>query len=89
MTNQVRSKEEIFSELRTIFAAEFGFEGAALTLETRIVDDLDLDSIDFVDMAVALEVRLGRKLQEADLGGMRTLQDIVDVIHAKLQIAET
>lgn len=82
MTDRILSKDDVFAELRTVFATEFGFAESTLAPETHIVRDLDLDSIDFVDMAVALEARLGRKLKEEDLGRIRTLQDIVDVIHA-------
>ena len=78
-------KDAIFRELRAVFAAEFGFDEAALVPGTRVVEDLDLDSIDFVDMAVALESRTGQKLKEQDLGKIRTLQDIVDVIDGKLR----
>jgi len=81
----VPSKDEVFDELRKVFASEFGFVEETLTPETRVVQDLDLDSIDFVDMAVALETRLGRKLKEEDLGHIRTLGDVVDVIHARLR----
>ena len=77
-------KDEIFRELCTVFAAEFGFDEASLTPSTRVIDDLDLDSIDFVDMAVALEVRIGHKLAEDEVTRIRTLQDIVDVIDAKI-----
>jgi acyl carrier protein len=87
VTTSGPDKAEIFRELRAVFAAEFGFEESALTPATRVVEDLELDSIDFVDMAVALEVRIGRKLLEADFDEIRTLQDIVDVIESKLRDA--
>ncbi len=84
MSGHRPSKDDLFEELRRVLATEFGFENHVLTPATRVVDDLDLDSIDFVDMAVALESRLGQKLKEDDLGRIRTLQDIVDVIDGKL-----
>ena len=85
MIGRSPGKAAILEELRPVFAAEFGLDAAALQPGTRVVEDLDLDSIDFVDMAVALEVRLGQKLKEDDLRNIRTLQDIVDVIDEKLQ----
>jgi acyl carrier protein len=87
MISRSPGKDAILKELRSVFAAEFGLEESALQPGTRVVEDLDLDSIDFVDMAVALEVRLGQKLKEDDLRNIRTLQDIVDVIDEKLQSA--
>jgi acyl carrier protein len=82
----VPSKAEVYENLKQVLIEEFGFEDAQIQPTTRLVDDLDLDSIDWINMAVALEVRTGRKLQEQDLGGIRTIQDVVDVVHHRLQI---
>ncbi len=79
------SKTEVYENLKQVLIEEFGFDDAQIQPTTRLVDDLDLDSIDWINMAVALEVRTGRKLQEQDLGGIRTIQDVVDVVHQRLQ----
>jgi acyl carrier protein len=78
------SKAEVYDRLREVLVGEFGLRAEQLGPEANLVKDLDLDSIDWIDMAVALEVRMGRELREAELASIRTIQDVVDVIYRKL-----
>jgi acyl carrier protein len=63
---------------------EFHFRDAELRPTAHLVDDLDLDSIDAVDLAVRIEERTGLSLTEADLKSIQTIQDIVDLIDERL-----
>ena len=63
---------------------EFHFRDAELRPSAHLVDDLDLDSIDAVDLAVRVEERTGLSLTEADLKSIQTIQDIVDLIDERL-----
>jgi acyl carrier protein len=81
------SKLEIYERLREILVEEFGLTDVLIQPETHLVKDLDLDSIDWINMAVALEVRTGRKLKEEDLSSIRTVQDVVDAVHRQLRLA--
>ena len=85
MSTPAPSKTEVYTRLREVLVQEFGFTEAQILPTTELVNDLDLDSIDWINMAVALEVRTGRKLQEEDLASIRTIQDVVDVIHHRLE----
>ena len=85
MSTPAPSKSEVYQRLRDVLVQEFGFTEAQILPTTELVNDLDLDSIDWINMAVALEVRTGRKLQEEDLASIRTIQDVVDVIHHRLE----
>ena len=85
MSVPVPSKTEVYEHLRRLLVEEFGFTEAQIVPTTELVKDLDLDSIDWINMAVALEVRTGHKLQEEDLTSIRTIQDVVDVIHHRLE----
>lgn len=64
--------------------AEFDLPPERVQPGTHLVDDLDLDSIDFVDIAVSLEESTGLRLVEEELKGVRTVEDLVEVIHAGL-----
>ena len=75
------TKEYALAELRAVMLAEFGMPADRIQLATHLVDDLDLDSIDFVDIAVALEESIGLQLGEEELKSVRTVQDAVDMIH--------
>ena len=85
MTAPGPSKAEVYEQLKAVLVAEFGFRAEQLEPATHLVKDLDLDSIDWVDMAVALEEKTGQELAEDDMASIRTLQDVVDVLHRKLQ----
>lgn len=84
MTTPAWSKAEVYDRLREVLVGEFGLRAEQLELDAHLVNDLDLDSIDWIDMAVALEVQMGRELRETELTSIRTIQDVVDVIHRKL-----
>ena len=62
--------------------AEFGIDPGAIELAAHLIDDLDLDSIDLVDLAVSLEEERGIKLDEDDLKSVRTVGDAVNAVHA-------
>ena len=64
--------------------AEFGLEPAQVEPSAHLIDDLDLDSIDLVDLAVCLEEERGIKLTEDDLKSVRTVGDAVDAVCAAL-----
>jgi len=80
----MHSKDEIFKWVTDLMKTEFHFRDEDLRLGTHLVDDLDLDSIDAVDLAVRVEERTGLSLSEADLKSIRTIQDIVDLIDERL-----
>jgi acyl carrier protein len=84
VTPPALSKAEVYDRLRDVLVSEFGLRAEQIGLEAHLVKDLDLDSIDWIDMAVALEVQMGRELQEREMASIRTIQDVVDVIHRKL-----
>lgn len=80
----MHSKEEIFKWVVEILAREFGFSLEDLHLETHLIDDLDMDSIDAIDMAVRIEEKTALSLVERDLKSMLTIQHAVDLIHERL-----
>lgn len=85
MTTPALSKAEVYERLKEVLVTEFGFRSEQLDPGAHLVDDLDLDSIDWIDMAVALETKTGQELEEHEFASIQTIQDVVDVIHQKLQ----
>jgi len=78
------SKEDVLALLRKTMQSEFGLSADELHPTTHLIDDLDLDSIDFVDIAVSVEESTGLRLSEEELKSVRTIQDAVDAIYAGL-----
>jgi acyl carrier protein len=78
------SKDEIFSTLRGYLHEMFEVPEAKITYEARLFEDLDLDSIDAVDLVVKLQEYTGRRIAPAEFKAVRTVGDVVDKIHAQL-----
>lgn len=75
------TKQELFERISAILQDSFEIAPERITLEARLYDDLDIDSIDAVDLIVQLKPLLGGKLQPEAFKAVRTLQDVVDVLH--------
>ena len=79
------TKNELFDRIVTILHDSFEIESARITPEARLYDDLDIDSIDAVDLIVQLKPLLGRSLQPDAFKSVRTVQDIVDVLYGLIR----
>jgi acyl carrier protein len=81
--SSIKTKEEIFDEVRSILCREFEFTPDEILPTSHLIDDLDLDSIDAIDLAVKLEEQVGLEVEEEDLRALRLVQDVVDLVYAK------
>ena len=79
------TRDEIANRVRQTLAEMFDLDPAGLTMELRVVEDLDLDSIDAIDMAARVQEIAGKRLSEQDLLGIRTVGDVVDVVERLMQ----
>ena len=82
--NSTPSKADVFKQVRSAFESEFGLPKDEIQLATHLFDDLDLDSIDAVDLAASMEESLGLSLRDDDLKSVRTVQDMVELVHGEL-----
>ena len=78
------SKEEILRKLRDVLVSGFALRDDQILPTARLVDDLELDSLDRVDLVVRLEQEVDLAIEEEELKAIETVQDIVDVIYRKL-----
>jgi acyl carrier protein len=79
------TKNELFDRIVAILHESFEIEPSRIKPEARLYDDLDIDSIDAVDLIVQLKPLLGRGLQPDAFKSVRTVQDIVDVLHGLIR----
>jgi len=78
------STEEIWGIVRKVMRAEFAFADEDLRPSAHLADDLDLDSVDAVALLVRLEDEVDLEIDEGDLRSLATLQDVVDLVAARL-----
>lgn len=78
----MKTKEELFAELQDIFVELFELEKSDVTLEATLYDELDIDSIDAVDLVVKLKEVTGKKIQPEEFKAVRTVSDVVEAVYA-------
>jgi acyl carrier protein len=78
------SRDEIYQKLAGYLVDMFEVPPEKVALEARLVEDLDLDSIDLVDLIVQLQEITSRKFYPEEFKSVRTVGDVLDRVHALL-----
>ena len=79
------SNEEIFQTIKDLVCEQFGMEPDDVTLETSFEDDLGADSVDLVELVMAMEEEFDvGEIDEEDLTGLKTVGDCVRYLYNKL-----
>lgn len=78
------SQEEIFEKLKTILVDDFEIAPEKLTHDANLFEDLELDSIDAVDLAVKLQEFTEKKISPENFKQIRTVNDVVLAIEELL-----
>lgn len=79
------SKEQIYDELKSILTDELEVKEDLIKPEADLFGDLDLDSIDAVDIAVRMQRYTDKKLSPEEFKKIKTVNDVVDAVYALLQ----
>jgi acyl carrier protein len=77
----MRTEEEIHAKLREVLVELFEIDPAKITPEANLYTDLDIDSIDAVDLVIQLKEITGKKIQPEEFKQVRTVNDVVRAIH--------
>lgn len=70
------TKEEIAGIIKKFLIDEFEIDEAKITPEAHLKDDLGLESLDFVDIAVIVQKEFGLTLKGEEMTAIRTLDDL-------------
>jgi acyl carrier protein len=76
------NKAEIFNQLQSIMVELFELDADEVTLQSHLYEDLDLDSIDAVDLVVQLQNITGEKIRPEEFKQVRTVADVVQAVDA-------
>ena len=81
------TEQEIFEKTKRILIDEFEVDEDAISMESNLYTELELDSLDSVDLIVALEnefsFKINRSEDEEQLRALRTITDINQFIQSK------
>jgi acyl carrier protein len=81
----MQNREQILEMLSAILVEDFEIDAADITLEASLYEQLDLDSIDAVDLVIKLQQRTGRKIQPEAFKTVRTVDDVVNAIEGLIK----
>ena len=77
-------KEDVYSIIKEAMVSLFKIEEDKITLEARLYEELDIDSIDAVDLLVYLKEKIGKKPDAESFRDVRSVGDVVDAIYTLL-----
>lgn len=79
------SVDEIFQTMRDLVSEQFALEPSEVTMETSFEEDLGADSVDLVELVMAMEEEFDvGEIDEEDLTGLKTVGDCVRYLYNKL-----
>ena len=78
-------QETIYQEVSGLLTKLFEIAPEDISPEARLYEDLELDSIDAVDMIVHLQKKTGKKIKPETFKAVRTVQDVVDAVEHLLR----
>lgn len=82
------TKESIYAFLQETLVELFEVAPEDIKPDANLYEDLDIDSIDAVDLTVKLKEFTGRRIQPSDFKQVRTVQDVVDAVYELLSKPE-
>lgn len=74
------SSESIFNKIKEVLVEQFEIESDSIVSNAKLYDDLDIDSIDAVNLIIELKSLTGRKIQLEELQEVKTVGDVVQVV---------
>lgn len=77
--------EEITGRINDFLIEDFEVESTAISPDATLKETLDLDSLDYIDLIVAIESNFGFKVKPEDFQGMVTIKDFYDYVANRLQ----
>ena len=80
----MNNREEILTAIKEIMVEMFEIDEQAITLDARLYEDLDFDSIDAVDMIVKLKEMTGKAVKSEDFKSACTISDVVETVYKML-----
>ena len=74
------NKDSLFAKIRDILVEQFDGEAAAVTMDANLYEELEIDSIDAVDLLVQLKEVTGKKIAPEAFREVRTIGDVLDAL---------
>ena len=70
----------IFDKVKAIILEQFMADEDSITMQTSFIDDLESDSLDLIELVMAIEEEFGLSIEDQDVGDIKTVGDVVNYI---------
>ncbi|VXC13588.1 Acyl carrier protein 2 [Pseudomonas sp. 8Z] len=77
----MQNRDEIFATLHSALVELFELDAERVTLDANLYEDLEIDSIDAVDLIDHIKRQTGRKLAAEEFKSVRTVGDVVEAVY--------
>ncbi|MBF8733353.1 MULTISPECIES: acyl carrier protein [Pseudomonas] len=76
----MQNREDIFNLLRNALVELFELDPASISLESHLYQELEIDSIDAIDLIDHIKRQTGKKITAEDFKSVRTVNDVVEAV---------
>ena len=83
----MQTRDDIFNTLRDALVELFELDPARVTLDANLYQDLEIDSIDAVDLIDHIKRQTGKKIAAEEFKAVRTVKDVVEAVYRLVQPA--
>jgi len=80
--------EEVYSKIKSVLVDEFEVEEDDISMEANMFTDLELDSLDAIDLMVTLDKELGIEIKTEEMQDLRTIADVCNFVLASIPTDE-
>jgi acyl carrier protein len=75
---------EVFEKVKSLFVEELAIDAEKVTMEAKLEEDLEIDSLGIVEVVMAFEDEFGIEIDDEELTDVKTVGQAVNLLHSKL-----
>ena len=75
---------EVFEKVKNLFVEELGIDAEKVTMEAKLEEDLDIDSLGIVEVVMAFEDEFEIEIDDEELTDVGTVGQAVNLLHSKI-----
>ena len=75
---------EVFEKVRVLFVEDLGIDESKVTMEAKLEEDLEIDSLGIVEVVMAFEDEFEIEIDDDELANVSTVGQAVQLLHSKI-----
>ena len=75
---------EVFEKVKNLFVEELGIDKDKISMESKLEEDLEIDSLGIVEVVMAFEDEFGIEIDDEELSDVETVGQAVNLLHSKI-----